>query len=100
MINVTRLTLSHNKIQGKNVADQTLSNSYSILIHHVVLGTAVPPGLANLVNLEILNLFNNHITELPISLSQMPKLRILNAGLVYILQSAPCLKICVAAKTY
>jgi len=46
------------------------------------LGTAVPPGLANLVNLEILNLFNNHITELPISLSQMPKLRILNVGSV------------------
>lgn len=42
----------------------------------------VPPGLANLVNLEILNLFNNHITELPISLSQMPKLRILNVGYV------------------
>lgn len=57
MINVSRLTLSHNKIQ------------------------AVPPGLANLVNLEILNLFNNHITELPISLSQMPKLRILNVGM-------------------
>lgn len=43
---------------------------------------AVPPGLANLVNLEILNLFNNCITELPISLSQMPKLRILNVGSV------------------
>lgn len=56
MLGVTRLTLSHNKIQ------------------------IVPPGLANLVNLEILNLFNNHITELPISLSQMPKLRILNVG--------------------
>ncbi|XP_044003913.1 ras suppressor protein 1 isoform X1 [Aphidius gifuensis] len=57
MVNVTRLTLSHNKIQS------------------------VPPGLANLVNLEILNLFNNQITELPISLSQMPKLRILNVGM-------------------
>lgn len=45
----------------------------------------VPPGLANLVNLEILNLFNNHITELPISLSQMPKLRILNVGYVSIM---------------
>lgn len=42
--------------------------------------TVVPPGLANLVNLEILNLFNNQIEELPTSLSSMPKLRILNVG--------------------
>jgi Leucine-rich repeat (LRR) protein len=40
----------------------------------------VPPGLANLINLEILNLFNNQIEELPTSLSSMPKLRILNVG--------------------
>lgn len=38
----------------------------------------VPPGLANLINLEILNLANNQIEELPLSLSSMPKLRILN----------------------
>ncbi|KAJ8866278.1 hypothetical protein PR048_032121 [Dryococelus australis] len=57
MLNITRLTLSHNKIQ------------------------VVPPGLANLVNLEILNLFNNIIEELPTSLSSMPKLRILNVGM-------------------
>lgn len=54
----------------------------------VVFGIAVPPGLANLVNLEILNLFNNHITELPISLSQMPKLRILNVGSVHFIGRA------------
>lgn len=42
---------------------------------------AVPPGLANLVNLEILNLANNHIEELPLSLSSMPKLRILNLSI-------------------
>lgn len=54
----------------------------------MVFGTAVPPGLANLVNLEILNLFNNHITELPISLSQMPKLRILNVGSVHFIGRA------------
>lgn len=52
---------------------------------------AVPPGLANLVNLEILNLFNNHITELPISLSQMPKLRILNVGSVDFIERVLCL---------
>jgi Leucine-rich repeat (LRR) protein len=38
----------------------------------------MPPGLANLINLEILNLANNQIEELPTSLSSMPKLRILN----------------------
>jgi len=42
--------------------------------------SVVPPGLANLINLEILNLFNNQIEELPTSLSSMPKLRILNVG--------------------
>ncbi|KAK6644431.1 hypothetical protein RUM43_000698 [Polyplax serrata] len=57
MINVTRLTLSHNKIKE------------------------VPPGLANLSNLEILNLCNNNVEELPTSLSSMPKLRILNLGI-------------------
>lgn len=57
MLNVTRVTLSHNRI------------------------TNVPPGIANLVNLEILNLANNHIEELPVSLSSMPKLRILNVSI-------------------
>lgn len=42
---------------------------------------AVPPGLANLSNLEILNLANNQIEELPLSLSSMPKLRILNLAI-------------------
>ncbi|KAF6206914.1 hypothetical protein GE061_018150 [Apolygus lucorum] len=57
MMNITRLTLTHNKLKS------------------------VPPGLANLSNLEILNLFNNLLEELPISLSSLPKLRILNVGM-------------------
>lgn len=57
MLNVTRITLSHNKI------------------------TSLPPGIANLTNLEILNLANNHLEELPVSLSGMPKLRILNVSI-------------------
>ncbi|XP_071444872.1 ras suppressor protein 1 [Hetaerina americana] len=56
-MNITRLTLSHNKIQ------------------------VVPPALAGLINLEILTLFNNYIEELPTSLSSMTKLRILNLGM-------------------
>lgn len=80
MINITRLTLSHNKIQGKFIKFFYIYIINYILYLNYFFFTAVPPGLANLVNLEILNLFNNHITELPISLSQMPKLRILNVG--------------------
>lgn len=43
--------------------------------------SAIPPGIANLTNLEILNLANNHIEELPVSISSMPKLRILNLSI-------------------
>lgn len=57
LTNITRLSLSHNKI------------------------SVVPASLANLINLEILNFANNHIEELPISLSSLPKLRILNVSL-------------------
>jgi Leucine-rich repeat (LRR) protein len=56
MLNLTRITLTHNRI------------------------SVVTPALANLTNLEILNLFNNQVEELPTSLSSMPKLRILNLG--------------------
>ena len=58
MTNLTRLSLSHNRI------------------------SFIPPSLADLENLEILTLFNNHIDELPTSLSSLPKLRILNLGSV------------------
>lgn len=57
MLNVTRITLSHNKL------------------------SVLPPGIANLINLEILNLTNNQLEELPVSLSSMPKLRILNVSI-------------------
>jgi len=57
MKNITRLTLSNNKI------------------------TELPPAIANLENMEILNLFNNCLEEIPVSLSGMPKLRILNLGI-------------------
>jgi len=57
MRNITRLTLSHNKI------------------------SELPPAIANLENMEILNLFNNSLTEVPQSLSGMSKMRILNLGM-------------------
>ncbi len=40
----------------------------------------IPPAVADLVNLEALNLFNNHVEELPTTLSALPKLKILNLG--------------------
>merc|ERR1712106_531180 len=57
MKNITRLTLSHNKI------------------------TEIPPAIASLENMEILNMFNNCLEEVPVSLSGMPKMRILNLGM-------------------
>ena len=57
MKNITRLTLSHNKI------------------------SELPPAVAMMENLEILNLFNNCLEEVPQSISGMPKLRILNLGI-------------------
>ncbi|XP_025832396.1 ras suppressor protein 1-like isoform X1 [Agrilus planipennis] len=74
MLNITRLTLSHNKIKCKYLNNST-SSYYCCISNNF---SAVPPGLANLTNLEILNLANNHLEELPLSLSSMPKLRILN----------------------
>jgi Leucine-rich repeat (LRR) protein len=57
MMNVTRLTLAHNKI------------------------AEIPTAMANLENLEILNMFNNNLEEVPVALSGMPKLRILNLAM-------------------
>jgi len=57
MEHVTRLTLSHNKL------------------------TSLPAAIANLCNLEILNLFNNYLEELPVAISTLQKLRILNVGM-------------------
>jgi Leucine-rich repeat (LRR) protein len=55
---LTRLTLSHNKLN------------------------AVPPNISDLVNLEFLNLWNNQIEELPTTISALPNLKILNVGYV------------------
>ncbi|ESO90047.1 hypothetical protein LOTGIDRAFT_192139 [Lottia gigantea] len=56
---LTRLTVSHNKINS------------------------VPPNIIELYSLEILNLFNNHIEDagLPTNISSMPKLKYLNLGM-------------------
>ncbi|KAL5010340.1 hypothetical protein ScPMuIL_012645 [Solemya velum] len=55
--NLTRLTLSHNKI------------------------ASLPPNIADFENLEALNLFNNHLKDLPPSISGLKKLKLLNLGM-------------------
>ncbi|CAH1772717.1 unnamed protein product [Owenia fusiformis] len=57
MRQITRITLTHNKI------------------------TVLPPAIADLQNLETLNLFNNHLEELPTAIAAMSKLKILNIGM-------------------
>lgn len=76
MLFVTRITLSHNKISGEKKSQKW--KIWWKLIIGVFLFLVLPPAIANLTNLEILNLSNNHLEELPLSLSSMPKLRILN----------------------
>ncbi len=48
---------------------------------------AVPPNIADLKNLEVLNMFNNQIDELPTQISSLQKLKHLNLGLVWCLIS-------------
>lgn len=42
----------------------------------------MPPNISELKNLEVLNVFNNQIEELPTQLSSLQKLKHLNLGLV------------------
>lgn len=43
---------------------------------------AVPPNVSELKNLEVLNMFNNQIEELPTQISSLQKLKHLNLGYV------------------
>jgi hypothetical protein len=53
-------------------------NSHSTIF----LPIAVPPNIAELKNLEVLNFFNNQIEELPTQISSLQKLKHLNLGWV------------------
>lgn len=48
----------------------------------VSVSVAVPPNIAELKNLEVLNFFNNQIEELPTQISSLQKLKHLNLGWV------------------
>lgn len=69
------------KLEVKNSAYRKVSQVTKKIIFSNRTHTVLPPGIANLINLEILNLANNQLQELPLSLSSMPKLRILNVSI-------------------
>ena len=62
LLHLTRLNLSHNRLEE------------------------LDPNIFSLANLEYLNVFNNNLEELPGELRDMPKLRELNAGLNRLVQ--------------
>lgn len=51
------------------------------------LFSGVAPNIADLKNLEVLNMFNNQIEELPTQISSLQKLKHLNLGFVFVLIS-------------
>ncbi|XP_019518466.1 PREDICTED: ras suppressor protein 1 [Hipposideros armiger] len=57
----------------------TLSHITQLVLSHNKL-TTVPPNIAELKNLEVLNFFNNQIEELPTQISSLQKLKHLNLG--------------------
>uniref|UniRef100_A0A6I8SXB1 Ras suppressor protein 1 n=1 Tax=Xenopus tropicalis TaxID=8364 RepID=A0A6I8SXB1_XENTR len=58
----------------------TLSHITQLILSHNKL-TTVPPNIADLKNLEVLNFFNNQIEELPTQISSLQKLKHLNLGM-------------------
>ncbi len=86
MKNITRITFSHNRIVGEFMhhlsgtqITLTFLGSFTVNVWRCVI-SVIPPAIADLVSLEHLNLFNNHVEELPTALSSLPKLKILNLG--------------------
>ncbi|XP_010605407.1 ras suppressor protein 1 isoform X3 [Fukomys damarensis] len=58
-----------------DMSDRGISNMLD------VSGLSVPPNIAELKNLEVLNFFNNQIEELPTQISSLQKLKHLNLGM-------------------
>ena len=87
--NITQLVLSHNKLTGKRCRLQTVILNVFLLL--LSLGLAVPPNISELKNLEVLNMFNNQIEELPTQISSLQKLKHLNLGSVSCFSAQPLL---------
>lgn len=82
--NVTQLVLSHNKIAGTLPLEDTAAKVNFkicvILIFPFFMSSVVPANISELKNLEVLNMFNNQIEELPTQISSLQKLKHLNLG--------------------
>nr|XP_044991232.1 ras suppressor protein 1 isoform X2 [Jaculus jaculus] len=100
LAHITQLVLSHNKLtshasrgqhpegsmvrnvcsygaRGLRVLKAPLDGFLTFSLGHY----SVPPNVAELKNLEVLNFFNNQIEELPTQISSLQKLKHLNLGM-------------------
>ena len=85
--NLTKLVLSHNKITGTitvatiMIVGQTAGQylpSLSLSLPLPPSLSELPPEIVELRGLEYLNLFNNHLEDLPSTISALPRLKELN----------------------
>lgn len=59
-----------------------------LIISDLSVFPVVPANISELKNLEVLNMFNNQIEELPTQISSLQKLKHLNLGYVLLLMVA------------
>lgn len=60
--------------------DTSLQVKLNVFLLLFSLVSVVPPNISDLKNLEVLNMFNNQIEELPTQISSLQKLKHLNLG--------------------
>lgn len=98
--NITQLVLSHNKVSGTLHLEDTsiyharpcivkferclLSIFTFFFLSFFGISSVVPANISELKNLEVLNMFNNQIEELPTQISSLQKLKHLNLGWLFI----------------
>lgn len=64
------------KVNFKNMRDIDISFYFLFFL----MSSVVPANISELKNLEVLNMFNNQIEELPTQISSLQKLKHLNLG--------------------
>lgn len=75
------MSLLHGKEEASVFVAGIACEERGACVHtHVSVSVAVPPNIAELKNLEVLNFFNNQIEELPTQISSLQKLKHLNLG--------------------